>query len=55
VIDHGLQVDISAVVLIDNKHVVVAGDAGCKKSTGGVGVNHASGGVAIYVQVSRAT
>jgi hypothetical protein len=46
---------IIAIVFIDNKHVLVAGDAGCEKSVGGVGVNHASGGIAIRVQVSRAT
>jgi hypothetical protein len=51
VIEHGLGVDVISVLLIDNKHLLVAGDAGCKKSTGGVGVNHA---IAIRVHMSHA-
>jgi hypothetical protein len=54
VVDHGLGVDVIPIVLVNNKHGLVAGYAGCKKCTVGVGVDHASGGVAIRLQVSRA-
>jgi hypothetical protein len=47
VIYHGLRVYTIAIVFIDNKHVLVAGDSGCEKYAGGVSVNHSSGGIAI--------
>jgi hypothetical protein len=46
---------IIAIVFIDNNHVLVAGDVGCDKATGGVSVNNVSGGISIRVQVSRMT
>jgi hypothetical protein len=52
---HGLQVYGIAIVFIDNTHVLMAGDAGCEKYASGVSVNHASGGIAVRVQVSCAS
>jgi hypothetical protein len=49
VVGHGLGVDVIPIVLVNDKHVLVAGDAGCEKSNGVVGVDHASGGVEIRV------
>jgi hypothetical protein len=46
--------NIIPMVLVKNKHVLVAGDAGCKKSIGGVSVDHARGSIVIRVQVSCA-
>jgi hypothetical protein len=52
---HGFRVYVIAIVFLDNKHVLVAGCAGCDKSASGVGVNQARGVIAVRVQVSCAT